>query len=58
MLELTREECTKLEETVVNELCSAIQDDAYSKLYRVIAETAVRAAITTIREYERMKQTG
>lgn len=58
MLELTREECAKLEETVMNVLCAAPQDDAYSKMYRIIAETAVRATIATIQEYERMRQTG
>lgn len=56
MLELTREECEKLEESVINEICgTSPSDDPYVRLRKVIAEISVRATITTIREYERMK---
>lgn len=58
MLELTREERAKLEETVINELCAGLPDDAYGGMNKHMIKTAVHAAIATIQEYERMRQTG
>lgn len=56
MVELTSEECAMLEKTVTEKICAALGDDAGGRMYRVMTQTAVRATIATIREYERMKQ--
>lgn len=57
MLELTNEECIALENTVVEKLYSHLSDDnSADRLVKQIARIASVATITTIREYERMKE--
>ena len=57
MLELTPTECDVLEKQVIEKLCSGLPEsnDGSERLYSTIAKIAVEATITTIREYERMK---
>lgn len=58
MLELTKEECLELEKRVAEKLHSSFPDEggASQKMYEVLSRMASRAAIMTIREYERMKE--
>lgn len=58
MLELTKEECMDLEKRVAQKIHSSFpdaSDDGQQKLFEVICRMASRAAITTIREYEKMQ---
>ncbi len=57
MLELSKEECLELERRVAEKLHSALPegDSALQRMYEVLSKMASRAAIMTIREYERMK---
>lgn len=57
MLELTKEECMELERRVVEKLHSALpdSDSSMQRLYETISHMASRAAIMTIREYERLQ---
>lgn len=58
MLELSKDECLALEKRVASKLHAAFPndtDDATQRLFEVMSQMASRAAIATIREYERMQ---
>ncbi len=56
MLELTPQECEALEQRALEQTIKlAPNATGLDKLAEVIAQTAIRATITTIREYEKMK---
>lgn len=56
MLELPPQECKALEKAALGKIVKLDPNATGSaKLAEVIAQTAVRATIETIREYERMK---
>ena len=54
MLELTKEQCLELEKRVRENLKGSF-DGPYPELQEAIAQMAVTAVITTMREYEKMK---
>lgn len=54
MIELTKEQCLKLEAAVMDALCSELPEDGNSHLAKMITQIAARTTITTIQEYERM----
>ena len=56
MLELTPQECEALEKRALEKTIQFTPDATeVEKLAEMIAQTAVRATIATIREYEQMK---
>jgi len=55
MAELTPDEAKTLETAVMEKLCSGLADDTYSEWVKLISEMSVKAAITTIQEYSKMK---
>lgn len=56
MLELTPQECEALEKAVLEKIVKLDPEaTGVPILAEVIAQTAVRATIETIKEYERMK---
>ena len=56
MLELTPQECEALEKRALEKTMQLTPDaTGIEKLAEMIAQTAVRATIATIREYEHMK---
>lgn len=61
MRKLTPELCKQLEETVLEKVCPSSKEkpgDAFSDLYKLIAQISSRAAIATIQEYENLKNSG
>lgn len=59
MLELTNSECDRLEQAVLEKFQSAVPEDkknSANELYMVMLQTAIKATIATVREYERMKE--
>lgn len=58
MFELTPEKCKELEKAVVDKLCPSSklkENDPFSDLHSLIAQTAVKAAVQAIPEYEKLK---
>ena len=55
MFELTPEKCSELHDRVMKRLTADIDNSDMAKYYKMLANIAVEAAITTFCEYERMK---